>query len=239
MAAITPIPESSSSRSMKRPGLTLHLLSATLFLALTASRSAAQENMMAPAGGKPAKSSAGAKSADQTAELMTRFDQDADGLLDDAERAALKQYLKERPTPPAPATVAKAGPAMKAAAPTPEKFRAQLLELFDRNKDGRLDETERAAAQKFNSERGGELRDELLKRFDKNGNGRLDDDERPAAQELIRRRIAERTAATTVPAPAEKADEMAAKTALTPDENKNLESIAAEVAKRRKPKKDK
>jgi Ca2+-binding EF-hand superfamily protein len=79
-----------------------------------------------------------------------------------------------------------------------DMFRARMLEMFDKNKDGRLDEEERAAAQKYAEEHGlrpgvamATTREELLKRFDKNGDGKLDDQERAAMQAaLARERIA-------------------------------------------------
>ncbi len=101
------------------------------------------------------------------------------------------------------------------ASPTPEAFRARMLEMFDENKDGRLDEGERAKAKKQGEELGfipeGPLRAQLMQRFDKNGNGRIDDDERPALQAFMRQRggsVAMAPSAEPTPAPAqpEKAD---------------------------------
>lgn len=64
---------------------------------------------------------------------------------------------------------------------------AQLLERFDRNQDGRLDEQERRAMRAAIQARAGQRpatnqagrssREELISRFDRNGNGRLDADE--------------------------------------------------------------
>ncbi|MBL9188042.1 MAG: hypothetical protein JNK23_11220 [Opitutaceae bacterium] len=75
----------------------------------------------------------------------------------------------------------------------PEAFRARMMEMFDANGDGRLDEAERARAEKFAAERGlsrdpAQMRGEILRRFDKNGNGRIDEDERPAVMEFLRQR---------------------------------------------------
>ena len=63
-------------------------------------------------------------------------------------------------------------------------LRERLLEKFDTNKDGRLDDEERAAAQKFAAEHGftpeGEMRAELFARFDRDKDGTLDETERRA-----------------------------------------------------------
>lgn len=53
-----------------------------------------------------------------------------------------------------------------------ERFRRRLLERFDANKDGTLDEEERAAVKA--------ARDELLKDYDADGDGKLSPEERKA-----------------------------------------------------------
>ncbi|MBC8116582.1 MAG: hypothetical protein H7062_19490 [Candidatus Saccharimonas sp.] len=72
---------------------------------------------------------------------------------------------------------------------------AEILKRFDKDGDGKLNDTERAAAKKAHEERGGrpgkpgqpgggdgKLREEILKRFDKDGDGKLNDEERAAAK---------------------------------------------------------
>jgi Ca2+-binding EF-hand superfamily protein len=80
-----------------------------------------------------------------------------------------------------------------AAAPSPQQVRARMLEMFDENKDGRLDEAERAKARKNAEELGflpeGPLRRQLMQRFDTNGNGTIDDAERAAVREFLRQRF--------------------------------------------------
>lgn len=75
----------------------------------------------------------------------------------------------------------------------PQALRARMLEMFDENKDGRLDEAERAKAQTYAEELGfvpaGPLRAQLMQRFDTNGNGRIDDGERAAVREFLRQRM--------------------------------------------------
>ena len=61
-------------------------------------------------------------------------------------------------------------PAKPAAGP-----RGEALKKYDKNGDGKLDETERAAMKK-------DREAEMLKKFDKNGDGKLDDAEKEAAK---------------------------------------------------------
>jgi hypothetical protein len=187
--AVDPRFEVSNVRSMNRPGLSLQVASATLFLLLAVlARSA--ENVVPPAA-KAAAPTVG----DSPADRLKRFDKDGDGLLDDEERAAAKQALmKAQGTSQADGAAAPVLPA--------DAFRRRMLELFDIDNDGRLDEAERADAQRFAAENGlkpgGDFREAILKRFDKNGDGRLDADERAALQKSVR----ERAAAAPKPTPA-------------------------------------
>ncbi len=73
-------------------------------------------------------------------------------------------------------------------------FRKQLVEKFDKDGDGKLNEQERDAAradfEKRRKQRGGGQplnRKEILKKFDKNENGKIDPDERTAVAEFIRK----------------------------------------------------
>jgi|ERR1019366_4458431 Ca2+-binding EF-hand superfamily protein len=70
-------------------------------------------------------------------------------------------------------------------APVMDANQAELLQRYDTNHDGKLDEAELAAAHEAMlksgggaGERAGKLRALLLKRFDQNGDGRLDETER-------------------------------------------------------------
>lgn len=112
---------------------------------------------------------------------------------------------KPSQTPPKAETSA---PAVKPPAPPAEAFRARVLEKFDRNKDGRLDDDERAAAKKFAEEnnlrpdgpmraklakKGGPaevMRAELLRRFDRDANGKIDDPEMTDLEKAVRERFA-------------------------------------------------
>ena len=60
--------------------------------------------------------------------------------------------------------------------PAPGPRHAEMIKQFDQNGDGRLDDTERAAARAAH-------RGEFLKRFDRDGDGQLNDSEKAAARQ--------------------------------------------------------
>ena len=60
-----------------------------------------------------------------------------------------------------------------------EGFRKKLLEKFDTNHDGKLDETEKAAAKAAMQAH----HQKMLEKFDTNKDGKLEPDERKAARE--------------------------------------------------------
>jgi hypothetical protein len=68
-----------------------------------------------------------------------------------------------------------------------ENPKAKWMEKYDKNKDGKLDEAERAALKK-------DREADYLKKFDKNGDGKLDDEEKAAAKEAMKKRGQERKA---------------------------------------------
>jgi hypothetical protein len=74
------------------------------------------------------------------------------------------------------------------------ELRAKLLEKFDANHDGRLDEGERAAAKAALKERRGEhhgeLKAKVLAKFDADHDGKLDEAERAAARAALKERRA-------------------------------------------------
>ncbi len=63
-------------------------------------------------------------------------------------------------------------------------LREKLLERFDTDGDGKLDETERAAAREARQE----FHKKVLEKFDTDGDGKLDEAEREAAREARRER---------------------------------------------------
>jgi len=118
------------------------------------------------------------------------LDKNGDGKLDPTEMAAARQAMQGQGFPGA----GKGGPGMGKGPGGPGEGngpgREAILKRFDKNGDGQLDETERAAARKAMEERGGGAgpgngngpgREEILKRFDKDGDGKLNEEERAAA----------------------------------------------------------
>jgi Ca2+-binding EF-hand superfamily protein len=67
----------------------------------------------------------------------------------------------------------------------PEEKRAELLEKFDTDKDGKLDEEERKAARAA-------FKEEFMKKFDTNGDGEISDEEREEAKKKRKEMILER-----------------------------------------------
>jgi hypothetical protein len=70
------------------------------------------------------------------------------------------------------------------------ELRQKLLEKFDTNHDGKLDETEMAAAKAFLKQKREELHKKLLEKFDANHDGKLEPDERAAAKAAMQQRRA-------------------------------------------------
>ncbi|MGY8767847.1 MAG: EF-hand domain-containing protein [Pirellulales bacterium] len=78
----------------------------------------------------------------------------------------------------------------KRQAPSAERMK-EILEKFDANKDGKLDEKEKAALMKEVRSRQGEgkgqrpSREEMIKKFDKNKDGELNKEEMAAARKAM------------------------------------------------------
>jgi hypothetical protein len=177
---------------MKKPDLTPLLLSATLFLAFGAAVSAQEAPPPAPE----------APAADAVipppprAEMIKKFDKNGDGQLDDAEKAeARKAFVKKHPGLAKHMKQAKEkrGPG---AGPEDKDFRrGWLLGKFDANNDGKLDETERAAARADGEKRlraGAEKRLQHLKSLDTDGDGKFNDTEWAAAKAEFQKQHPER-----------------------------------------------
>jgi len=73
-----------------------------------------------------------------------------------------------------------------------EARRAKVLERFDTNGNGMIDDAERKAIGKARKQRRLKRHQRLLERFDTNGDGQLDEQERAAARELRRAKMIER-----------------------------------------------
>lgn len=149
---------------MKKPDVTLLLLSATLFLG-AGTTAFAQETPPPDESAPPP----------PRAEWIKRFDKNGDDKLDETERAeARKEFAKKHPRLAQKMKSGKRGPG------SDEFRRGYALGKFDKNGDGKLDETERAAARAEGEQR---LRTNLeqqlqrLKAIDADGDGKISDSE--------------------------------------------------------------
>jgi Ca2+-binding EF-hand superfamily protein len=66
-----------------------------------------------------------------------------------------------------------------------EGMRAKMLEKYDTNHDGKLDDTERAAMRADFQAKRSERRQEMLARFDTNKDGKLDENERKVMKDTL------------------------------------------------------
>ena len=69
-----------------------------------------------------------------------------------------------------------------------EARRAEMIKKYDKNGDGQLDETEKAALRADNQKK---REEERLKKYDKNGDGKLDEAEKEAMKEDLKKRFGE------------------------------------------------
>lgn len=76
--------------------------------------------------------------------------------------------------------------------PRHDDFRRRMLERFDADRDGRLDETEREHARRMIRDRFEDRRRQFMQQYDVNGDGRIDQQERNAAEEDRRERMSQR-----------------------------------------------
>lgn len=170
---------------MKKPDLTRMLLSATLFLGAGLAAQAQEtppppspddEVALAP----PPPVDESIQPPPVRAELIKKFDKNGDGKLDDAEKAeARKAFGKNHPRLAEKMRSAKRGPGN-------EDFRRGfMLGKFDQNGDGKLDDTERAAARAEGEKRmraGLEKELQRLKAIDADGDGKISDSEWAASK---------------------------------------------------------
>ena len=118
-------------------------------------------------GGKPHQKPHGPQGGDR-AEMMKKFDKDGDGVLNEAERTAMREAMGAR----------------KGGVVGERPSREEMLKKFDKDGDGQLNEEERAAMREAMGGRPGGPegerpdREEMLKKFDKDGDGQLNEAER-------------------------------------------------------------
>ncbi len=104
-------------------------------------------------------------------EMLKMFDANNDGKLDEAEKAAAKAELEKRKEG------SESHEKGEGKGPGNKKMNDKMLKKFDANKDGELNETEKAAAKKFREEK----KAERLENYDKDRDGELNEAERKAA----------------------------------------------------------
>jgi Ca2+-binding EF-hand superfamily protein len=130
--------------------------------------------------------------------VLAAFDSDKDKKLLGKERQAANRTLAAGKVPGAAGRAGAAGGAVWRRGQMSEAMR---LRMFDKNRDGKLDTDEKAAADKWladsekrrkeyavRAERWRKLNDELRKKHDIDGDGKLDADERKAYYEEYRQR---------------------------------------------------
>jgi len=129
--------------------------------------------------------------------LLYRFDADGDGKLNEAERKAAleavgKQFGPERPGKPhrwgpghGPVKPEDRAEAQKRLHYLMKRERGRLLERFDTDGDGKLNEIEGRAARAEMKKRWEERRRSFLARFDTDGDGKLSKAEKAAARKIM------------------------------------------------------
>lgn len=111
---------------------------------------------------------------------LRRFDKNSNGKLDDDEWATARAQFEQREKDAAKKAAAARG---KEGAKLAE-VRGKMLQEFDQNGDGQLDEAERTAMAAANRARA-EANPRLLRRFDQDGDGKLNDREWESARTQI------------------------------------------------------
>ena len=137
--------------------------------------------------------------------MLEKFDADKDGQLDDSEKAAAKaEFEKMRAERRGKCGKhGHHGPKRPCCGGSrhmnPEKMaecRAKFMEKFDANKDGQLDDAEKAAAKADFEAKRAEMKaafeKKMLEKFDANKDGQLDDAEKAAAKAEFEKKRAER-----------------------------------------------
>jgi Ca2+-binding EF-hand superfamily protein len=137
--------------------------------------------------------------------ILEQFDKDNDGRLDLEERKAFMQERRKKFGPRPGGDAAKGPQKDRPDAPrmNPQRHQ-QILEKFDANDDGKLDEQERRAAFKKHRERMGrerkgadggppsERHKMMLERFDADNDGRLNQQERAKMRSEMQKRLRNR-----------------------------------------------
>ncbi len=118
-------------------------------------------------------------------EFLKRFDRDGDGRLNEREQAAAREAAQK--------IRAQGGGGPQVGAPQffggNNEIPAAVLEKFDKDGDGKLNDKELAAAKKAQSGKRERMKQaDVLKDFDKDGDGKLNDEEKAAARKAAKER---------------------------------------------------
>jgi len=122
-------------------------------------------------------------------EMLRRFDVNGDGKLDETEKAAMKEARKKPAAVRGSGDIGSLGGATESAGPGGDRYLREMMKRYDKDGDGKLDESELAELIKNRNAAGpgapgARLREQMVKLFDKNGDGQLDPDERAAAEQF-------------------------------------------------------
>lgn len=117
------------------------------------------------------------------AAMRNRFDTNGDGQLDPQEKQAAAQAIQaQKGGPSAPSTPG--APNANANAANMNQMHLKILERFDANRDGKLDDAEKAKARAVMDQKRQEML-QMRQKFDSNGDGKLDDAEKAAARQAM------------------------------------------------------
>lgn len=119
--------------------------------------------------------------------MIEHFDKNGDGQLDDAEKQEARAAREKRQAGGGPTNTPAAAPAGPAG---PGGRAGEAMKRFDKNGDGKLDETERAEADQAARTRL-EQTPRALERFDTDKDGKLNDAEWATAREGMRKRFSD------------------------------------------------
>jgi Ca2+-binding EF-hand superfamily protein len=117
-------------------------------------------------------------------EFLKKFDRDGDGKLNDRERAAAMEATQK-----IRAQGGGGGPQVGAPLFVGNEIPAAVLEQFDKDGDGKLNDKEMAAAKKAQSGKRERVKKaDVIKEFDKDGDGKLNEEEKAAAKAAAKER---------------------------------------------------